>query len=143
MQFNEKTIPNAFQDSPKILNPTVHGWLDVAVIGYFLVLGGWLLSRGKKGAATAAFINGGMVAGVSLLTDYHGTGEKPISFKMHGSLDGVQAATAALGPVLHGFADQPEAWFFYAQAMNEIGVIALTDWDAGDRELATLEQGIA
>jgi hypothetical protein len=50
---------------------------------------------------------------------------------MHGTLDAVQAATAAMGPVLHGFAGERDAAFFYGQAVNEIAVIASTDWDAG------------
>jgi hypothetical protein len=53
---------------------------------------------------------------------------------MHGTLDAVQAATAALGPVLNGFAGEPEAGFFWGQAVNEVGVIATTDWDAGMSE---------
>jgi len=68
---------------------------------------------------------------VSLFTDYDGDGRKPINFKMHGTLDAVQAATAALGPVLHGFAGERDAVFFYGQAINEIAVIASTDWEAG------------
>ena len=66
-----------------------------------------------------------------MLTDYEGTGKKPISFKMHGTLDAVQATTAALAPILHGFEGKPEAKFFYGQAANEATVIAGTDWDAG------------
>jgi len=106
-------------------------WLDVAVTGYFLTLGAVFAARRKSGPATAAFINAGMVAGVSLFTDYQGTGEKPINFKLHGTLDALQATTAALGPVLHGFATEPESAFFYGQAANEVAVIAFTDWDEG------------
>ncbi len=131
---NENTIPDAFRGAPKFINPTLHAWLDVAVTTYFFGLGAWFLSRGKKGAATAAFVNGAMVAGVSAMTDYDGDGQKPISFKLHGTLDAVQAATAAMGPVLHGFADEPEAMFFYGQAANEVGVIAFTDWDAPEQD---------
>jgi hypothetical protein len=72
-----------------------------------------------------------MVGGVSLLTDYDGTGRRPISFKMHGTLDTVQAAVAGLAPVMHGFADEPEAKYFWVQVAKEIAVIATTDWDAG------------
>jgi hypothetical protein len=129
--FNEATVPDAFRGVPKVVSPRIHAWLDIAVTGYFAVLGTWFAMRGKGGAATAAFINAGMVAGVSLMTDYEGTGEKPINFKLHGTLDAVQATTAALGPVLHGFAGKPEAAFFYGQAVNELAVIASTDWDAG------------
>jgi hypothetical protein len=128
---DETTIPDAFRKVPKYVSPRVHSWLDFTLTSYFLGLGVWFAMRGRGRAATAAFINGGMVAGVSMLTDYDGGGRKPISFKMHGTLDAVQATTAALGPVLHGFADEPEAKYFWGQAANEVGVIATTDWDAG------------
>lgn len=132
-RFDETTIPASFRGAPKIISPRVHAWLDVAVTGYFAGVGGYCAARGKKGAALAAFINAGMVAGVSLMTDYRGDGRKPINFKLHGTLDAVQATTAALAPVLHGFAREPEAAFFYGQAANEVAVIAMTDWDAGMR----------
>lgn len=131
LDIDETTIPDAFQNVPKVISPKVHRWLDVGVTGYFLALGAWFLSRGKGGPATAALVNAGMVAGVSAMTDYEGKGEKPINFKMHGTLDALQATTAALGPVIHGFAGKPESAFFYGQAANEIAVIAATDWDAG------------
>ena len=131
MEVDEATIPNAFRRSPKIIAPREHRWLDIAVTAYYVGLGIWFASRGKGRAATAAFVNGGMVAGVSALTDYEGTGRKPLSFKMHGTMDAVQATTAALAPVLHGFSGKREARYFYAQAGNELAVIAMTDWDAG------------
>lgn len=130
-EVDEATIPDAFQKVPKYISPRVHSWMDFGVTTYFLGLGVWCALHGKARAATAAFINAGMVAGVSMLTDYDGDGKKPISFKMHGTLDAVQATTAALAPVLHGFADEPEAKLFWGQAANEVAVIATTDWDAG------------
>jgi len=130
-QADETTIPDAFRGVPKYISPRVHSWLDVVVTTYFLGLGVWFAMRGRGRAATAAFINGAMIAGVSALTDYNGDGRKPLSFKMHGTLDAVRATTAALGPVLHGFAGEPEAKFFWEQAANEFAVMATTDWDAG------------
>ncbi|PYX50464.1 MAG: hypothetical protein DMG79_05825 [Acidobacteria bacterium] len=130
-RVDESTIPDTFSNAPKLISPRVHAWLDLAVTGYFAILGTWCALRGKRGAATAAFVNAGMVAGVSLLTDYEGTGEKPISFKMHGTLDAVQATKAALAPILYGFEGEPESLFFYGQAANEVAVIASTDWDEG------------
>lgn len=132
-EIDETTIPDAFANMPKMISPNVHRWLDIGVTAYFVGVGAWCASRGKMGAAIAAFVNAGMVAGVSAFTDYEGTGEKPINFKMHGTLDAAQAMTAAAAPMLHGFADEPEAMFFYGQALNEVGVIAMTDWDAGMR----------
>jgi len=133
LDISEETIPDAFRNMPKFISPRVHAWLDVAVTGYFLGLCGWCAVRGKRGAALAALVNAGMVAGVSLMTDYDGDGERPINFKLHGTLDAAQALTAAAAPMLHGFAGEPEAAFFYGQAANEIAVIASTDWDVGMR----------
>src|SRR5919201_4163252 len=76
IDFDETTIPDAFRKMPKFISPRLHAWLDVAVTGYFLAIGALFAIRGKGGAATSAFINAGMVAGVSLFTDYKGTGKK-------------------------------------------------------------------
>ncbi len=95
--INEATVPDLFAKMPKLISPRVHAWLDGAVTAYFVGVGAWYLRRGNKGAATTAFVNAGIVAGVSLLTDYDGDGKRPINFKMHGTLDAVQAATALTG----------------------------------------------
>ena len=129
--ISEATIPDAFRNAPKIISPQVHCWLDVAVTSYYAVLGTMFAKRGNGRAATAAFVNAAMIGGVSAFTDYSGTGKKPISFKMHGTLDALQATTAALAPLLHGFAGEAESAFFYSQAANEAAVIATTDWNAG------------
>jgi hypothetical protein len=131
MEIDEATIPDAFRGVPKLISPRVHAWLDVAVTTYFLGLGVWFAFRGKGRPAAAAFVNGTMVAGVSMLTDYDGDGKKPIDFKMHGTMDAVQMTMAGLGPVMHGFAGEPEAKYFYGQAANELAVISTTDWEAG------------
>lgn len=131
IDIDETTIPDAFHNAPKAISPRIHKWLDIGMTGYFVALGVWCAIRGKTGAAVAAFINGGMVAAVTVYTDYEGNMLKPINFKMHGTLDAVQAATAALAPVLHGFADEPEAKCFWGQAVKQVGVLSATDWDAG------------
>ena len=131
IELDEATIPDAFRTVPKVISPKVHAWLDAAVTTYFLGLGVWFAIRGKGRAAAAAFVNGTMVAGLSMLTDYEGDGKKPVDFKMHGTMDAVQMMMAGLGPVMHGFAGEPEAKYFYGQAANELAVISTTDWDAG------------
>lgn len=131
MDIDETTIPDAFRKVPKLISPRVHKWLDVAVTSYFMGLGIWFAIRGKGRAAAAAFVNGTMVGGLTLLTDYDGDGKKPVDFKMHGTMDAVQMTMAGLDPIMHGFVGEPEAKYFYIQAANELGVIATTDWDAG------------
>jgi hypothetical protein len=113
----------------KVIGPAQHAVLDYGVAATFFALGARMMGR-HRGASTLAFINGAMVLGMSLMTDYPGGVWKKISFPMHGAMDMVQAAVAGFGPVVMGFANDPEAKTFYGQALSEIGVIAATDWHA-------------
>jgi hypothetical protein len=74
-----------------------------------------------------------MVLGMSLLTDYPGGLFRTLSFRAHRTGDIAQAALAGLGPMLLGFGRDPEAKYFYGQAVSEAGVIAATDWDGPAR----------
>jgi len=117
---------------PKTISPAKHAMLDYGVAATFLSMG--FRFKGRNNAAAAlAFINGGMVLGMSMATDYPGGVWKKISFQTHGVLDMVQAALAGFGPLLFGFAGSGDAKPFYAQAASEVGVIAATDWDGMER----------
>lgn len=67
---------------------------------------------------------------MSFMTDYPGGVYRKLLFKGHRNGDIAHAALAAFGPVLFGFADKPEAKYFYGQALSEAGVVATTDWNA-------------
>jgi hypothetical protein len=103
--------------------------LDYGVAATFFAIGFSLMSR-HRSAATLALVNGGMVLGMSIFTDYPGGIFRKLSFKTHRTGDIVQALLAGLGPILFGFGNDPEAKYFYGQAVSEAGVIATTDWDA-------------
>ena len=111
------------------ISPAQHAVLDYGVAATFFALGLRYRNR-NRAASTLAFANGGMVLGMSMLTNYPGGVWPTISFKTHGTMDLVQAALAGFGPLLFGFADDPEAKPFYAQAASELGVVANTDWNA-------------
>jgi hypothetical protein len=113
----------------KAISPAHHAVLDYGVAGAFFAYGVSMRSRHRP-AASLAFLNGAMIVGMSLLTDYPGGVFRAISFRGHRTGDIAQAALAGLGPVLLGFADDPEAKYFYGQAASEAAVIAATDWDA-------------
>jgi hypothetical protein len=117
------------QGIPKVIDPAKHAMLDYGVAASFFALGARMVGR-HRGAATLAFINGAMVLGVSLFTDYPGGIWRKIPVPVHGALDMVQAAVAGLGPAIMGFSNDPEASAFYGQAVSEVGVIAATDWHA-------------
>jgi hypothetical protein len=114
---------------PTPISPAAHAVLDYAVAATFFGVGAWLMRR-HRAAASLAFANGAMVAGMSMLTDYPGGLVRVLPFRGHRAGDVLQAAFAGLGPALFGFAGDEEAKFFYAQAASEAGVIAATDWDA-------------
>ncbi len=65
-----------------------------------------------------------------MLTDYPGGLYRTLSFRTHRTGDVLQAILAGVGPALFGFAKDPEATYFYGQAVSEAAVIAATDWDA-------------
>jgi hypothetical protein len=123
----QNLIPTDGMSKP--ITPAAHAVLDYTVAATFFGVGAWLLNR-HRAAATLAFANGAMVAGMSMLTDYPGGLFRVLPFRGHRAGDVVQAAFAGFGPALFGFAADPEARFFYAQAASEAGVIAATDWDA-------------
>jgi hypothetical protein len=117
------------QTGQKPISPGQHAVLDYGVAAAFLAFGFSMLERHRP-AAALALVNGGMVLGMSLLTDYPGGVFRTLSFKGHRTGDIAQAALAGFGPVLFGFAGEPEAKFFYGQAASEVGVIAATNWNA-------------
>src|SRR5215203_7285609 len=101
-----------------MISPAQHAVLDYAVAGTFFAMGTWLMPR-HRAAAQLAFLNGGMVLGMSMLTDYQGGLYRAISFdRGHRAGDIIQAALAGLGPLLFGFARDREAQFFYGQALS-------------------------
>ncbi len=116
---------------PRVIEPKTHEVLDWLVTGYFLVLAGSFWGTHKRAAATA-LINAGAVATLIATTDYDGTGEKPLSFEDHGKMDLVQAGLASGLPVVMGFAAGSVSMPFQFQAMNELLVVASTDWEAND-----------
>ena len=66
-----------------------------------------------------------------MCTDYPGGLFKKIPFEPHGKMDLVQAASAAGLPWLLSFGHKSEALPFHHQALNEIGVVDLTDRESG------------
>jgi hypothetical protein len=126
MSDYELTEPRALST---MISPAQHAVLDYGVATAFLAFGAANASR-HRAASALAFVNGAMVLGMSLMTNYPGGIVRAISFRGHRTGDIIQAMLAGLGPMLFGFADDVEAKYFYGQALSEAGVIAATDWDA-------------
>jgi hypothetical protein len=90
------------------------------------------MSRLKKSmdkntaSGNGCFVNAGMVAGVSILTDHKS------NLKLHGTLDAGQAMKVAVGlsfTILRTNRKPHSS----TQAANELAVIASTNWDEGLR----------
>lgn len=136
MSFLDRVLDRT-QRLPKAVDPATHSVLDYLTTSYFFVLAGIFWGRNNR-AAAAALINGGMVLGLSMLTDYPG-GLKKISFRNHGKGDIMQALTAAGLPSLLGFGSEGAALPFRLQALNEALVIAVTDFDSEKAHRQALE----
>lgn len=121
-------ILNRTQRLPKFVGPATHASLDYFTVAYFMIVAGAMWGRHRR-AAASALINGGMVLGLSMLTDYPG-GLRKISFRDHGKGDILQMFTAASLPTLLGFGGSAAALPLHLQAMNEFAVIGVTDFDA-------------
>ena len=128
-QSNLTDLTRNFPAVPKMISPGAHAVLDYGVASSYFAL--WAKMRDQHPAAAGlACLNGCMVLGLALLTNYPGGVFKTLSFKTHRTMDWVQAGVAGFGPLLLGFADDPAAAPFFTQAASEVGVIAATDWEA-------------
>ena len=126
-------LERATSNVPRSIDRNTHAVLDYLTVGAFMTLGGLFWGRNKR-ATTVALVNGLMVLGVSMFTDYRGSLRRKISFREHGELDIVQAMTAAGLPLLLGMGGS--ALPFFMQAANEVLVVSSTDWgprEAGSR----------
>ncbi|HUN90182.1 MAG TPA: hypothetical protein VMU28_15390 [Terriglobales bacterium] len=136
MSFFDRILDRT-QQMPKFVDPATHSVLDYLTISYFFVVAGLFWGKHNRAAATA-LINGGMVLGLSMLTDYPG-GLKKIPFRDHGKGDMMQALTAAGLPAVLGFGNEGAALPFRLQALNEAMVIAITDFDSEKAHQQALE----
>ena len=129
--MTEDTIMHSLASSRRPINPAVHAVLDYATAAGFFALA--YRYRHHGGARALALVNGISVLTLALLTDYPGGVFRKLSFQTHAKVDAVQASLSAGGPMLFGFAADPRARAFYAQAGVEAGVIAGTDWQGNDQ----------
>lgn len=110
------------------INPSQHAMLDYGVALSFFALVLRFRHR-NRAASVLAFLNGALVLGTSVLTDYPGGLWPTLSFKTHRMMDIGQAALAGSGPLLFGFAHTAEARVFYLYGASEGLVVAATDWE--------------
>jgi hypothetical protein len=122
-------LERATSGVPKVIGPKAHAVLDYLTAGAFFTAG-FAMRKRNSNASALAFANGAAVLGASMITDYPGGVWPLISFRVHGLIDVMQAALAAAGPSLFGFANEPEGQLFHAQAAVETGVVSATNFNA-------------
>jgi hypothetical protein len=120
---------------PKFVDPPTHIAMDYLTSSYFMLLASAFWGRDRRAAATA-LINGWMVLGLTILTDYPG-GLKKISFRTHGKGDMVQMLTAAGLPSVLGFGSRPTSLPLRLQALQEALIISITDFEGEQRSRAS------
>ena len=114
---------------PKVIDPAIHGVADYCHAAFFITVG-VLSVRSNKRGAFAAFATGGFILAQSLLKDYK-YGIKPVfSFKTHGKMDVVMAASSWTIPLMFGFRGTGVAKIFEGNSMLESALVAATDWDS-------------
>ncbi len=118
----------AVRRMPKVINPTTHAVLDYIVAGSFLLKTARLWKRHRR-AAAASLLCGGAALANALVTEYPGGVFRKISYRTHGRNDSAIAGFTASAPRLLGFAHDDEARFFSLEALTEIVITGLTDFD--------------
>ena len=127
--FMTNSIQTLTSPVPKVITPGMHAVADYSAAAGLVAMGAYLRNKNSR-ASAFAFANAGLVLLTSLFTNYPGGVARGMTFKMHGTMDVMQAGLLALGPTLLGFTRTKEADMFYGQAALEMGVVAATDWDA-------------
>ena len=132
MALWQKGFRMAVGRMPKVIDPTTHAVLDYAVAGSFLLMGVLFWKRSKRAAIGSLFCGGATAANI-LLTDYPGGTHPIISYQTHGHVDKGLAAMTAAVPRLMRFEDEREARFFEVEALANIAIAGLTDFDYYER----------
>ena len=115
----------------KILSPRVHGYLDYAYVGLFL-LAPTLFGFGGL-AATICYVLAIAHAGMTLMTAFPLGIVKVIPFTVHAGIEVAMVVLLLAAPFLLGFSNIPAARNFYIAAGALLGVVWLTtDYKAAE-----------
>jgi hypothetical protein len=114
---------------PRVISARTHAVIDYIHAGTNFLVGFLFQQRGNQRAANAAYALGASVLANALMTDYHLGVFRLYNFRVHGILDYGVAATSAAMPGVMGFADTPEASYFYAQGAGETAIAGISDYD--------------
>lgn len=111
----------------KVLDPKVHGILDYALAGLFLLAPS--LFDFSETAATVSYVFGALYLITSLVTRYPLGLLKVIPFPTHGVIESIMAVAWIFSPWIFGFSEDEAARnFFIIAGVGLLIVVALTDY---------------
>jgi hypothetical protein len=100
---------------PKLFSPEAHHAADYLLAGSFVAAGAWFWRRNRR-AALAAWISGGSLLGLTLLTSYPGKDRRYLAFPLHGKIETGMAAMVAAMPEFLRLEDDKERHYFAVKA---------------------------
>jgi hypothetical protein len=112
---------------PRVISPKAHAIINYVNVGFLLMSGGWFWRRNKK-AAVGAFVGGGAVLVLNLLTSQPGGVKNAISFHARREIDLGLAAMMSTLPEFFAFDDDEEKKLFIAEGVLIAGVTELTQF---------------
>lgn len=127
MPLAQSAVSMIVDRMPKMIDPKTHAIIDYAVAATFFTAGA-LFWRGHRRAAIGSFLCGATAAANSLLTDYPGGVWPAMDFDTHGKIDAGLAAITSSIPSGMFFRKDRQANFFFAAAIAETAVTALSDF---------------
>jgi len=140
MSFTSTVAGQLTRHLPKVASPKTCAVLDYVTAAAFFTAGALFWNQRRR-ASLAAFINGGAILTLALLTDYPGGAKRAISFRNHGRINaGLTGLTASL-PKFMGFDNEKEARFFRYAAIARATTVGLTDYETP--ELPATEEQVA
>jgi hypothetical protein len=112
---------------PRVISSRAHAVINYINVGFLLMSGGWLWRRNKR-AAVGAFVGGGAVLVLNLLTCYPGGIKHAISFRARREIDLGLAAMMSTLPEFFAFDDDEEKKLFIAEGVLIAAMTELTQF---------------
>ena len=114
---------------PRMISPRAHAVLNYVNAGFLLMSGGWFWRRNKR-AAVGAFVGGGAVLVLNLLTSHPGGPKNAIRFHARRDIDLGLAAMMSTLPEFFAFNDDEEKKLFIAEGVLIAAITELTQFPA-------------
>lgn len=124
---------------PRIISPRAHAVINRLNAGFLLMSGARFWRRNKR-AAVGAFVGGGAVLALDLLTSYPGRARNAISFRARREIDLGLAAMMSTLPEFFAFDNDEEKKLFIAEGVLIAATTELTQFQPRRRKESNLSR---